>query len=499
MEKELPNLFEGYVLYGINNKNRYSPVGVVTEDGRRKAKCSLSNIPKSLVEKLIQIEDVRFYKHFGIDFKAIGRATLENIKAKKIVQGGSTITQQLARNLFHDNSISLFRKFREILFAIYLEFRYSKEKIIELYFNSVFWGTNIYGLRSASLHYFGKEVNKISNSEETKLLTLLRGPNYYLKQKEAYKKRLNMLNRKLFQSNIQSKKAFTKNLNSSLNLQQNKMDVFRKESVPFITDSIDNISFSIYTTLNKKLQEQLSKSVLRQKIPLSIVVIIDGKVRAISSTHGSNHPFLYKSNVGSTLKPFIYTILRKFGLDGDEQIPINNGNVYNWSIREATKNNFNHLTLKRALLLSNNNAFVNASIEIGLSKVLQEIKQLIPSQPSLSPSIILGASPKGISLYELTLLYNNFFKENSDEIINECRNILNETLSKRLNLKIEAGYLKTGTTNDFKQRFAIFGTGNTTIGFLTEGYRDIEEEDYEKDEDYLFVVKSFISNILKTL
>jgi len=72
-------LLDGYVLYGINTKNRYSPVGVVAEDGRRKAKCDLSTIPKSLVEKLIKIEDIRFYKHFGIDMKAIGRATLENI------------------------------------------------------------------------------------------------------------------------------------------------------------------------------------------------------------------------------------------------------------------------------------------------------------------------------------------------------------------------------------------------------------------------------------
>lgn len=492
-------LLTGFVLYGINDKNRFTPIGVVSKDGSRKAKCDLNVIPNTFIWKLIQVEDIRFYNHFGLDIKAIARAIIMNIKARKIVQGGSTITQQLARNLFQDNRVTIFRKLKEMLYALYLELRYSKDRIVELYLNSIFWGKNIYGIRSASLYYLGKEVDRLSSSDETFLLTLLRGPNYYLKYRDALEKRYSLLNRKLFQSKVLTKKNFKRTLNKSLRFQENNIEVFRAESIPFIANSIDSKSFSVYTTLNKKLQNKLSSDIQRQKIPLSVVVIVDGKVKAVSSTHGTNHPFLYRSNVGSTLKPFIYTILRRLGFGKDVEIPLANQNAYKWTIGEATSNEFVKLTLDKALLLSNNNAFVNASIKIGIDNVLSEIAKFMPFQNSLTPSIILGASSKGISLYELTLMYNNFFYKNSDDIMIECREILNKTLNRRLNLQIDAGYLKTGTTNDFRQRFAMFGMGSTTVGFLTEGFRDVEEDDYEKDEDYLFVVKSFINTILKIL
>lgn len=491
--------FNGYVLYAKNNNQKYSPLGIVTQDGKRNAKCTIDSIPTLLSQSLIQIEDIRFYHHIGIDFRGIARAVWVNIKNRKIIEGGSTITQQLARNIFQDNSKTIFRKLREIVFALFIELHYSKKMILELYFNRVFWGKNLYGIRSAGLYYFGKELCKLSKSQQIILLTLLRGPNFYLRHPKALEKRVSLLNKKLFENGISTYTQFKKSKNKRISIENNPLYAFKDTVIPFLKETINEKEFLIYTTLDKKFQEFLSTSISKQKIPLSVIIIVNGKVKAVSSTHGNDYPFVYKSNVGSTLKPFLYSILRKKGIEINEEISTANQQCINWNIREATAITSQYLTIKQALLLSNNNAFVNASFKVGLLKVFDDFEKILPPIGPLTPSIILGSSIKGLSLYELSILYNNYFNNISDEIKMECRDILNENLLCRLNLNIKAGYLKTGTTNDYNERFAVFGKSNLTIGFLTEGYKSIESEDYIKDEDYISVIRNYITNILNLL
>jgi len=122
--------FEGYVIY-YKDVDCEIPFGVVSEDYECRAVTDY--IPTKLKEYLVQIEDKRFFKHNGLDPKGISRAIIENIKAGKIVQGGSTITQQLARNLLKDNSKTVVRKLREAIKAIQLEKKYSKDEILNLY------------------------------------------------------------------------------------------------------------------------------------------------------------------------------------------------------------------------------------------------------------------------------------------------------------------------------------------------------------------------------
>jgi membrane peptidoglycan carboxypeptidase len=173
--------FEGFVIYCKENDIE-KPFGVVSEDYECRA--DTNYIPNYFKEFLVQIEDKRYYEHGAIDVKGISRAFVENIKALKFVQGGSSITQQLARNLLKDNSKTILRKLRETIKAIQIENKYSKDEILNMYFNNVYFGKNLRGIRIAALTYFCKEVENLNQSEILYLITILRGPNYYLKRPE---------------------------------------------------------------------------------------------------------------------------------------------------------------------------------------------------------------------------------------------------------------------------------------------------------------------------
>ncbi|GAA0740526.1 biosynthetic peptidoglycan transglycosylase [Clostridium oceanicum] len=145
------------------------------------------NIPQSVKDAVVSMEDKRFYMHFGFDPISIGRSIYVDIKNKKIVQGGSTISQQLARNLFLNNKKSFKRKIEEIFLAIKLELNYSKKEILEMYLNIVYFGNEAYGVNSASKIYFGKNVSNISRKESAMLAGIIQSPNNYNPKKNYTK------------------------------------------------------------------------------------------------------------------------------------------------------------------------------------------------------------------------------------------------------------------------------------------------------------------------
>lgn len=151
----------------------------------------IDEIPKALIDAMVVVEDKRFLSHYGFDVIGIGRAFIANLKEGEVVQGGSTITQQLAKNLFLSSEKKLTRKVKELYIAIKIENEYSKEEILEMYLNCIYYGAGAYGIQNASQTYFNKNVDQLTFAECTLLAGLPQAPSRYNPKKypERAKKR----------------------------------------------------------------------------------------------------------------------------------------------------------------------------------------------------------------------------------------------------------------------------------------------------------------------
>jgi penicillin-binding protein 1A len=159
----------------------YSSDGVVLADiyEENREIVPIGDIPKNLQSATIAIEDERFYKHPGIDLQGIARAVYQNLRRRHLAQGASTLTQQLARNIYLTREKSVSRKLKEILLALELERNFSKEQILELYMNQVYYGSGAYGVQTASNVYFGKDVKDLTLAQSALLAGLPQKPSFY--------------------------------------------------------------------------------------------------------------------------------------------------------------------------------------------------------------------------------------------------------------------------------------------------------------------------------
>ncbi len=487
----MKNELDGYVIY-CKDSDKQTPLGVVSDNYDCQALSEY--IPTRLKSFLVEIEDKRFYNHNGIDFKGVSRAFIENIKAGRIVQGGSTISQQLARNIIRDNRKTVTRKIKETFKAIQLEKQYSKEEILNLYFNNVYFGKNIWGLRTAGLYYFGKEVEKLTHTELLYLLTILRGPNYYSKRPEITLKRFKTINNILYDRKVISKSRLQKNEKSKPNITETQLSNIKNASIPFISTHIDKKKKIITTSIDLKTQEFTKKFVAESKYPVSIIAIRKGKVIGFSSSYGTDYPFISKSNVGSTLKPFLYCNIRNNGVSQFEKFDSIKNNL-NWEVREVGFHK-SQLNIQEALFYSNNNAFLNAARKSGIENNLKFLaKTFNKSETYFFPSSILGATKNGISLYELGLAYSNYFDINNlTEVKSECLIILNKIFYEKLGLKVENAFLKTGTTNDNKERYAVLGNADLTYAVL-RNENNINDE--SKEGGFMNQISRNISSMFK--
>ena len=487
----MKNELHGYVIY-CKNSDRETPLGVVSDSYECKALSEY--IPNCLKNFLVEIEDRRFYKHNGIDFKGISRALIENIKAGSIVQGGSTISQQLARNIIRDTSKTITRKLKETIKALQIEKEYSKDEILNLYFNNVYFGKNIWGLRAAGLFYFGKEVEKLTQSELLYLLTILRGPNYYSKRTEIALKRYKTINNILYDRKVISQSRFKKNVKSKLNIIETNLSNIKNASIPFISNQIDTKTKTITTSIDLKMQKFAKQFTTESKYPVSIIAIRKGKVICFASSYGTDYPFISKSNVGSTLKPFLYCHLRNNGLSEFQNFDAYK-NILNLEVREVGYYK-SQLNIQEALFYSDNNAFLNAASLTDIENNLKFLSDTFEkTDTDFYPSSILGATKNGISLFELTLAYSNYFDPNNlTEIKAECLTILKKIFYDKLGFKIENAFLKTGTTNNNKERYAVLGNADLTFAVLRN---ENEINDESKEGGFMNQISKNITSMFK--
>lgn len=402
--------------------------------GEKRLFISRNKFPNILVKTLLSIEDKHFYEHDGVHVSSIIRAFLANITAGRIIQGGSTLTQQLVKNLFLTNKRSVLRKINEIYMALILDSFYAKDRILELYCNEVYLGQDgneqIRGFPLASIYYFGCPIDELTLDQYALLVGMVKGASLYnpWNHPVAALKRRNLVLLSLLNQNYITKENYQELSKRALNVQSKSnilspypsfLQLVSEEFKKKINHSIDNYSGTkIFTTLDSTSQNALEKSVaigipiLKQQKQLedleAAMIVIDkftGQVQALvgSATtkfYGYNRVLNARRSIGSLSKPITYLAAlsepNKYNLNtwiDNRPIAIQLDNRRYW----IPKNNdfyFNEkVMLLDALIHSINIPTVNLSIDIGFEKLIEYWLRLGISKNHITsfPSISLGA------------------------------------------------------------------------------------------------------------
>ncbi len=392
-------------------------------------------IPEALVNAVIAVEDQRFYSHFGVDPIGIARALVANIRAGEIVQGGSTLTQQLVKNLYLNRERTLRRKIEEALMALALEIHFSKEDILYAYLNEVFLGQDgsraIHGFALASQHYFGRPLQQLDLDELALLAGLPRGPSFYNPQRNperATERRNVVLSRMAAQGYITAEQLEDA---QGATLQVSARPTSRGGGYPVFMDmvrsdlardydanALRNEGLRIFTTLDvsmqAKVESMLDKSVAAverptkgEPAPLEAAVVITdattGDVRALAGSRqsgytGFNRALLADRPIGSLVKPAVYLAALESGnfnlasvlADDPISMKLDNGDLWEPKNYENTTSGdvYFHDALERSLNL----ATVNLGMSVGVDRVAYMLSRLGHTDPvEPYPSLLLGA------------------------------------------------------------------------------------------------------------
>jgi penicillin-binding protein 1A len=407
---------------------------------KRRIYVSLDEISPFLRDAVVASEDERFYKHIGFDPEAVIRATIHNIFSKDFAEGGSTITQQLVRNLFLSDEKKISRKLKEIVIAAELEKRYTKSEILELYLNQAYFGEGCYGAETASRSFFGKNAIDLDLAESTLLVSVLPAPselslydNFSL-VKERQKLVLDKMVRNKYISEKEADEIFKKEVKiSERGVFSTNETILRYGTdyfVDYVKDEVTKIlsaselykgGLKIYTSLNPSVQKICFESftnVLNEasrdgRLPKDKkdslgVIQPQGCVVALSVGNGeimalvggrdySNTKFnrvLAERQPGSSFKIFQYTAAIDKGILAPESILVSEPiNIDGWRPREWTYGYFGALTVRNAIKISSNIAAVKASQRVGLSTVIEYAKKMgIKSNLLPVPSLALGSN-----------------------------------------------------------------------------------------------------------
>lgn len=483
-------------------------------------------IPVSLIDAVIATEDRNFKHHFGVDPLGILRATIANIRAGRVVQGGSTISQQVAKNVFLTSERTLTRKLREMLLAFKLEYRFSKDEIISIYLNRVYLGAGSYGIDAASKRYFGKSARELTLAESAIMAGLLKAPSRYspsgnpeLAKKRADQVLLNMEDAG-YLTKKQSDKARLELADSMKGRKPNSQSTFYfadwiADQLPEYIGNVDD-DLVVITTLNPEWQtmaEAAVNGVMDKKgsemnasqaaiISMSpngaVRVMIGGRSYAESQY---NRVTQAQRQPGSAFKPFVYLAGLEEGMTPDtvmedKSVSVRVSGGY-WHPQNYNHRYSGEMTLREALTESVNTIAVQVSEAVGREKVINVARRLgISSDMKPLPSIALGATE--VSLIELATAYAHLAADgaivypygileihtvggkllykrqpprsgmalstNSVRMLNDMLiNVINSGTGRAANIGRSAAG-KTGTTSDYKDAWFMGYTPNLVTG-----------------------------------
>jgi penicillin-binding protein 1A len=438
-------------LPNVKNLEEYTPLEssrVYSSDGKVLAELYLERrtfiphyqIPEHVKKAFISVEDIRFYQHSGVDFIGIFRALLQDIKAGGFVQGGSTITQQLARLLFLKSEKSIQRKIKEAALSIQIEQRYTKDEILGMYLNQAYFGTRAYGIAAASETYFGKAVKDLTIAEAALLASMPKAPSVYspFKNPEKALNRRNTVLKQMLDNKFITDAQYREAEKAPLPVTPN----FRKYDAPYFIEVLrQNIEpryghdlytsgYKIYSTIDSRMQQIAEEAVRngissieqREKPGIEAALIaIDVRTGHVKAMVGGSNFWKNQFNratqalrqPGSAFKPFVYMTAIENGMTSEEQIidsPVSFGGAragQRWSPHNYDGKYYGRVTLKKALAKSLNSATIRLAARVGIDNVIEMAKRLgVKSQLQPYLPIALGASD--VTLIDMVSAYSTF-------------------------------------------------------------------------------------------
>ena len=373
----------------------------------------LNELPSYVPDAIISTEDRRFYSHFGFDIVAFTRAMLTNIFMGRYAQGGSTISQQVAKNLFLTQQKTIKRKTQELLLAFWLEHKFTKEQILTLYLNRVYLGAGTYGIEAASQKYFQKSSRDMNLLESAIIAGMLKAPSRYnpFASEERALSRAKVVLQNMVNNNTLTEKqmryALTLPIGEDKSYKVQGADYFADWVYREVNDYIGerDSDIYVYTTLNQEIQENAEK-ILRQAILSAknrnvsegAVVVLDkqGEVKAMVGgidyrKSQYNRAVSALRQPGSAFKPFVYLTALQNGWkpqDIIEDVPLSIGK---WKPENYDKKYHGSVTLSDALAKSLNLATINLSESLSRKDIIRTAKKMGISTPiENSPSLALG-------------------------------------------------------------------------------------------------------------
>ena len=403
---------------------------VLAERGLRRGHVRLDVLPPYLVNAVLATEDRRFYQHFGIDPLGLVRASFRNAQAGTVVEGGSTVTQQLAKNLFLHPERTFSRKLEEVIYAVWLEQRFTKDEILELYLNRVYFGGGTFGVEAAARRYFGRSARFVTLPQAALLAGLLKAPSRYAPTRSVKlaSTRVAEVLDNMVEAGFLSEAEAEAARKLPLRLSAKGDDTGFRYAVDWVAELLPEFvgdhqsDLIVETTIDPGLQ-RASQQALRRMLNNEgreanagegAVVVLDpyGAVKALVGGRSyAASPFDRALKAlrqpGSAFKPFVYLAALESGYRPDSMAYDGPTTIAGWSPRNYTGTYQGEVTLREGMAHSLNTVAARLTSDVGAWKVVRAARRLgIQSQLHDNPSIALGTAE--VTLLELTSAYAPF-------------------------------------------------------------------------------------------
>ncbi len=519
----IPGLPDTSGLYAVNRQPSVAYLdrngGLIAVRGSQEAPpADLKELPDYVPAAFIAIEDQHFYRHPGFNPVRMAQQLVRNRRAGRVTGGGSTITQQLAKNLFLSSEQTYRRKAQELILAVWLEAKFSKEEILALYLNRVYFGGGAYGIEAAAERYFQKDAKDLNLGEAALLAGLLKGPSRYspISSTERAEKRANVVLAEMVEMGVitpeERAQAFSKPIRVAKRLANQHANYFVDwvdAEVRALVGETDE-DLIVQTTLDLPIQasaESAVRAVVKRDRKLGVrqaaLVALDGEGRVRAMIGGAdyadnqfNRAVDARRQAGSAFKPFVYLTAFEQGRSPDTVVTDGPIKIGNWEPQNYTGDFRGQMTVERAVAQSVNTVAAQVADEVGRDNVARTARRLgISSKIQTGPSMALGAvevsplemakayaplsngglyaSPYGIERIRTRggqVLYERRASERAPVVSNPALGEINQVLRAVVTGGTGTGAAlpgydiagKTGTTSDYKDAWFVGYTGGFT-------------------------------------